>query len=57
MSELNPTTREELFMEKAAGQAVVVPEPITREEMFLSMISPGDVDGVRRRKSAIEPES
>lgn len=37
--ELNPITRTEMFMAKAAGQNVNPPEPITREEMFLAAIA------------------
>lgn len=51
MSELNPITREEQFLAKAAGYDVEPPKPITRTEMFLQKISDrpgtgggGDVD-------------
>lgn len=37
-NELNPITREELFLAAAAGQDVTVPEPITRKEMFLAKL-------------------
>lgn len=46
---LVPITREEMFLAKAAGMDVQTPEPITRREKFLSMISGGgggDVDAV-----------
>ena len=39
MKNLTPITRKEQFMAKAAGQDVTPPEPITREEMFLSDIA------------------
>ena len=35
---INPITRKEMFMAKAAGQNVNVPEPITREEKYLAAI-------------------
>ena len=38
---LEPITREEMFLAKAAGMDVNTPEPITRREMFLSKISGG----------------
>lgn len=38
---LEPITREEMFLAKAAGMDVTTPEPITRREMFLSQISGG----------------
>ena len=38
---LKPITRKEMFLAKAAGQSVAVPEPKTREEFFLSRISGG----------------
>lgn len=38
---LEPITREEMFLAKAAGMDVDTPEPITRREMFLSNISGG----------------
>lgn len=38
---LEPITRKELFLAKAAGMDVKTPEPITREEMFLNMITGG----------------
>ena len=39
MSEnLNPITREELFLAKAAGMNVQTPTPITRVEKFLDRI-------------------
>lgn len=38
---LTPITREEMFLAKAAGQAVSTPKPITRKEMFLSRIQGG----------------
>lgn len=38
---LTPITREEMFLAKAAGMDVQTPEPITRREKFLSMISGG----------------
>lgn len=46
---LEPITREEMFLAKAAGMDVDTPEPITRREMFLSMIQPGDGSGVTIR--------
>lgn len=39
MSELNPITREEMYLAAAAGQEVPVPEPITRTEMFLANLA------------------
>lgn len=36
---LTPITREEMFLAKAAGMDVNTPEPITRREKFLSMIT------------------
>ena len=36
---LTPITREEMFLAKAAGQDVEIPEPITRKEMFLRDIA------------------
>ena len=38
---LEPITREEMFLAKAAGMDVNTPKPITRREMFLSKISGG----------------
>lgn len=46
---LEPITREEMFLAKAAGMDVDTPEPITRREMFLSMIQPGDGSGATIR--------
>lgn len=42
---LEPITREEMFLAKAAGMDVNTPEPITRREMFLSKISGGSGGG------------
>lgn len=42
---LEPITREEMFLAKAAGMDVDTPEPITRREMFLSKISGGSGGG------------
>lgn len=42
---LEPITREEMFLAKAAGMDVDTPEPITRREMFLSKISGGGGGG------------
>lgn len=36
---LEPITREEKYLAKAAGQSVEVPEPITRKEMFLNAVA------------------
>ena len=36
---MEPITRKEMFMAKAAGQNVNVPEPITREEKYLAAIA------------------
>ena len=36
---LEPITREEKYLAKAAGQSVDVPEPITRKEMFLDAVA------------------
>lgn len=36
---LEPITREEKYLAKAAGQSVSVPEPITRKEMFLDAVA------------------
>ena len=38
MSELEPITRQEVFLANAGGQDVTVPTPITREEHFLQGI-------------------
>ena len=43
MSELNPITREEIYLAAAEGQDVAVPDPITRHEMFLAKIAGMDV--------------
>lgn len=43
--QLEPITRKELFLAKAAGMDVETPEPITREEMFLNMITGGGGGG------------
>lgn len=43
--QLEPITRKEYFLAKAAGMDVETHEPITREEMFLSMISGGGTGG------------
>lgn len=37
--DLEPITREETFLAKAAGQNVDVPEPVTRKEQFLKAIA------------------
>lgn len=43
---LEPITREEKYLAKAAGQSVDVPEPITRKEMFLDAVAKsGGVSG------------
>lgn len=42
---LEPITREEMFLAKAAGMDVTTPEPITRREMFLSKIFNGSGGG------------
>lgn len=36
---LEPITREEKYLAKAAGRSVEVPEPITRKEMFLDAVA------------------
>ena len=36
---MDPITRKEMFLAKAAGQNVTTPKPITREEMFLAKIA------------------
>lgn len=36
---MEPILRKEMFMAKAAGQNVSVPEPITREEKYLAAIA------------------
>lgn len=36
---LEPITREEKYLARAAGQSVEVPEPITRKEMFLNAVA------------------
>lgn len=36
---MDPVTRKEMFLAKAAGQNVTTPVPITREEMFLEKIA------------------
>lgn len=41
MSEINPITREEMFLAAASGQNIQLPEPITRVEMFLAKIAAG----------------
>jgi len=38
MGELNPISREELFLAKAAGMNVETPRPISRKELFLQKI-------------------
>lgn len=43
MSELNPITREEIYLASIAGQDVAAPDPITRNEMFLAKIAGMDV--------------
>lgn len=45
MSELNPITREEMFLAAASGQNIELPEPITRTEMFLAKIAAGGGTG------------
>lgn len=45
MAELEPITRKEQYLAKAAGQDVETPEPITREEMYLDAIAKGGGDG------------
>ena len=35
---IEPITREEMFLAKAGGQDVQIPDPITRKEMFLQKI-------------------
>lgn len=37
--EIEPVTREEMYLAKAAGQNVKTPEPITRKEMFLDAVA------------------
>lgn len=39
MAELEPITRKEQYLAKAAGKDVETPEPITREEMYLDAIA------------------
>ena len=36
---MDPITRKEMFLAKAAGQDVTLPEPITREEKYLAAIA------------------
>jgi hypothetical protein len=43
MSEINPITREEMFLAAASGQNIQLPEPITRVEMFLAKAAGMDV--------------
>ena len=43
--QLEPITRKEMFLAKAAGMDIKTPEPITREKMFISMISGGGTGG------------
>lgn len=45
MAELEPITRKEQYLAKAAGQDVETPEPITREEMYLDAIAKGGGGG------------
>lgn len=42
---LNPITRKEIFMAKAAGEKVPDVTPVTREEIFLSRIAGGGSGG------------
>lgn len=42
--ELEPITREEMYLAAAAGQDVTPPEPITRKEMFLAQLAGMEVD-------------
>lgn len=37
--DLNPITREEMYLSAAAGESVELPTPITREEMYLYAIA------------------
>lgn len=50
---LDPITREEMFLAKAAGMDVDTPEPITRREMFLSMIQPGGGVAIKNQDKTI----
>ena len=42
---MEPVTRIELFMAAAAGRDIALPEPVTREEMFLKKIAEGSGGG------------
>lgn len=42
--DIKPITREEMYLAKAAGQDVSLPEPITRKEMFLAKIAGMEVE-------------
>lgn len=49
-------TREEQFMAAAAGQAVELPEPITRREKFLKAIADADKSGGVQTVNGITPD-
>lgn len=53
---MEPITRKELFMAKAAGQNVNVPDPITREEKFLAAICGSGGGGAQPDWNAAEGE-
>ncbi len=44
MADLTPITRKERFLSAAAGNPETLPEPITREEMYLKEIAEGGSD-------------
>lgn len=44
MAELDPITRQEMFLSAAAGESVELPTPITRKEMYLAKAAGEDVN-------------
>lgn len=42
--DIKPITREEMYLAKAAGQDVSLPEPVTRKEMFLAKMAGMEVE-------------
>ena len=51
--EIEPVTRKEMLMAAAAGESVVAPTPITREEYFLSkIVGSGGSDSLSYEKAS-----
>lgn len=57
MADMDPITREEMYLSAAAGESVTLPDPITRREKYLAKLAGEDVntpDPVTREEMFLE---